>query len=139
MLTIRTHGACRQAIFRDGRYDPFRELDRPLDYACCAAVPGITNRETCARRTATGMKQETGTIITGFELPARAPSQARHDHGCDHHQCAEFDQEPVEEPRPGDAFDAQRQSVALRNEGACRGGQRHKADSFGRGDGGQCA
>ena len=26
---------------------------------------------------------------------------AGHDCGCDHHPCAEFDQEPVVEPRPG--------------------------------------
>ena len=66
----------RQAIFRDGRFDPFREPDRPPDYACCAAVPGITNRGTCARRIATGMKQETGTTITGSELPARSEARA---------------------------------------------------------------
>ena len=61
----------RQAIFRGGLYDPFREPDRPPDYACCVAVPGTTNRGTFALRIATGTRQGTETTTTGSVLPAR--------------------------------------------------------------------
>ena len=44
--------------------------------ACCAAVPGETNRGTCARRIATGMFQVTGSNLTGFELPGRLPHES---------------------------------------------------------------
>ena len=66
----------RHAIFRDGRYDPFREPERPPDYACSVAVPGTTNRGTCVRRIATGTKQGTETTTTGSVLPARLEAGA---------------------------------------------------------------
>ena len=56
----------RQAIFRDGWFDPSREPDRPPVAAFCAAVPGTTNRGTSDLRTATGTGQETATTTTGF-------------------------------------------------------------------------
>ena len=61
----------RQAIFRDGRFDPSRGPDRPPASACCAAVPGTTNRETSAPRTATGTRPATATTTTGSASPTR--------------------------------------------------------------------
>ena len=66
----------RQAIFRDGLYDPFREPDRPPDYACCVVAPGTTNRGTSARRIATGTGQGTGTTKSGSVSPARLEARA---------------------------------------------------------------
>ena len=62
----------RRAIFRDGSFDPSREPDHPPAGGFCGAVPGTTNRGTCAPRTATGTTPETGTTTTGSELPARS-------------------------------------------------------------------
>ena len=62
----------RRAIFRDGRFDPSRGPGRRPAGACCAAVPGTTNRGTSARRTATGTRPETATTTTGSASPARS-------------------------------------------------------------------
>ena len=59
----------RQAIFRNGMFDPFREPDHPPVHACCAAGPGTTNRGTYAPQIATGTQPRTVTTTTGFELP----------------------------------------------------------------------
>ena len=61
----------RQAIFRGGMFDPSREPDGPPVAACCAAVPGTTNRGTCAPRTATGIRPGTATTTTGSVWPVR--------------------------------------------------------------------
>ena len=74
----------RHAIFRGGMFDPVsatdfrdgpvcrkRKPDRPPVGASCAAVPGTTNRGTCARPTATGTIPTTGTTTTGSVWPAR--------------------------------------------------------------------
>ena len=66
----------RHAIFRDGCFDPCREPDRPPAGGYCGAVPGTTNRGTCAPRTATGTPPETGTTTTGSALPARSLARA---------------------------------------------------------------
>ena len=55
----------RQAIFRDGWFDPSRRPGPPPD-AFCEAVPGTTNRGTSAPRTATGTPPTTGTTTTVF-------------------------------------------------------------------------
>ena len=44
--------------------------------ACCAAVPGMSNRGSCARRTASGMGQVAGATLTDFELPGRLPLES---------------------------------------------------------------
>ena len=62
----------RHAIFRGGRFDPCREPDRPPADGFCGAVPGTTNRGTCALRTATGTPPGTGTTTTVSALPARS-------------------------------------------------------------------
>ena len=62
----------RQSIFRDGWFDPSREPGRPPVRACCAAVPGTTNRGTSGRPTATGTPPETATTTTASVLPARS-------------------------------------------------------------------
>ena len=66
----------RQSIFRDNRYDPSREPERPPDYACCVAVPGTTNRGTCALRIATGTRQGTETTTTDSGSPVRFEARA---------------------------------------------------------------
>ena len=70
----------RRAIFRDGWFDPSndrsRGLGRPPAGGSCAAVPGTTNRGTCARRTATGTTPETGTTTTASAWPARSDAGA---------------------------------------------------------------
>ena len=66
----------RQAIFRDGWFDPSRGPDRPPERGCCAAAPGTTHRGTSAPRTATGTPPETGTTTPGFELSARSMAGA---------------------------------------------------------------
>ena len=62
----------RQAIFRDGWFDPSRGPDRPPAGGFFAAVPGTTNRGTCGPRTATGTPPETGTTTTASVLPVRS-------------------------------------------------------------------
>ena len=68
----------RQSIFRDGWFDPSREPGRPPVRACCAAVPGTTNRGTSGRPTATGTPPETVTTTTTTDsvLPARSNAGA---------------------------------------------------------------
>ena len=66
----------RQAIFRVGWFDPSREPGRPPDPACCAAVPGTTNRGTSGPPTATGTPPGTGTTTTVSVLPARSVAGA---------------------------------------------------------------
>lgn len=66
----------RQAIFRDGWFDPSRGPDRPLAGGCFAAVPGTTNRGTCDPRTATGTLPETGTTTAASALPVRSAAGA---------------------------------------------------------------
>ena len=44
--------------------------------ACCAAVPGISNRGTCARRIAAGMRRATGSALADSELPGRLPHES---------------------------------------------------------------
>jgi len=59
------------ADFRDGRIGPKREPGRPpVASAFFAAVPGTTNRGTCAPPTATGTPPTTGTTTTDSALPA---------------------------------------------------------------------
>ena len=62
----------RQAIFRDGWFDPSRGPDRPPAGGFFAAVPGTTNRGTCGPRTATGTPPETVTTTTASVLPVRS-------------------------------------------------------------------
>ena len=62
----------RRSIFRNGRFDPCREHGRPPVRACCAAVPGTTNRGTSGPPTATGTPPRTGTTTTGSVSPARS-------------------------------------------------------------------
>jgi len=64
----------RQAVFRDGWFDPSRGPGRPPDAfgACCAAVLGTTNRGTFVPPTATGTPPETGTTTTASALPVRS-------------------------------------------------------------------
>ena len=66
----------RQAIFRDGWFDPSRGPDRPPAGGCFAAVPGTTNRGTCGPRTATGTPPETGTTTPGSALSVRSAAGA---------------------------------------------------------------
>ncbi len=66
----------RRAIFRDGWFDPSRGPGRPPANACCAAVPGTTNRGTCGPPTATGTTPGTGTTTTGSEWPVRSTARA---------------------------------------------------------------
>ncbi|MXX98656.1 MAG: hypothetical protein F4Y58_01940 [Gammaproteobacteria bacterium] len=66
----------RQAIFRDGLFDPSRDPDRPPECACCVAAPGTTTRGTYAPLIATGTTQGTATTTTGFVLPARLQAGA---------------------------------------------------------------
>jgi len=61
----------RQAIFRDGMFDPFREPDWP-PAACFVAAPGTTIRGTYAPRIATGIGRTTATTITVSESPVRS-------------------------------------------------------------------
>ena len=67
----------------------------------------------------------------------RGADHDRDDRRRDHHSCAQFDQEPGAEARPGDAPDEEGQAVVLRDEGARGRGQQDEADSHGGGDGGQ--
>jgi retron-type reverse transcriptase len=58
-------------LFRDGLSDPKRKPGRPpVASAFFAAVPGTTNRGTCAPPTATGTPPTTGTTTTDSALPA---------------------------------------------------------------------
>ena len=66
----------RQSIFRDGWFDPSRGPGRPPESACCAAVPGTTNRGTSGPPTATGTPPGTGTTTTVSVLPARSVAGA---------------------------------------------------------------
>ena len=62
----------------------------------------------------------------------------RHDRRCNDHSCAEFDEEPRAEARPGNAPDEERQPVVLRDEGTRGCGQQDEDDSLGGGYAGQC-
>ncbi len=66
----------RQAIFRDGWFDPSREPDRPPAGAYCAVVPGTTNRGTSGPRTVTGTLPETGTTTPGSVSSVRSAARA---------------------------------------------------------------
>ena len=61
----------RQAVFRDGWFEPSRGPDRPPAGGCFAAVPGTTNLRTSGPRTATGTPPGTETT-TGSALPVRS-------------------------------------------------------------------
>lgn len=61
----------RQAIFRGGMFDPFREPDCPPS-ACCVAVLGTTIRGTCAPQIATGTGRTTATTTTVSASPVRS-------------------------------------------------------------------
>ena len=71
----------RQAIFRGGRFDPSREPDCPPVAACCAVVPGTTNRGTFVPPTATGIQTETGTTTADSVLPVRSNAGIGHSTG----------------------------------------------------------
>ena len=66
----------RQAIFRDGLFDPSRDPDRPPEGACCVAAPGTTTRGTYAPLIATTTTQGTATTTTASVLPARLQAGA---------------------------------------------------------------
>ncbi len=59
------------------------------------------------------------------------------DRGRDDHSCAQLDQEPGTEARPGDAPDQEGQPVVLRDEGTRGRGQQDEAHSHGGGDAGE--
>jgi len=63
-------------------------------------------------------------VRAGAGAPTRAGTAHRHgnDGGCDDRARSEFDQEPGAEARSGDAPEAQREAVVLRDEGARGGG-----------------
>ena len=70
----------RRAIFRGGWFDSdacrSRGPGRLPVSACCAAVPGTTNRGTSAPPTATGTTLEIGTTTPGSVSPARSDARA---------------------------------------------------------------
>ncbi len=47
-------------------------------YACCVAVPGARNRETCVRRIAAGSEPGAGTASSGSVLPGRLHLESLH-------------------------------------------------------------
>jgi len=63
-------------VYLDGLDHFCKEPGRPPDPACCAAVPGTTNRGISGPPTATGTPPGTGTTTTVSVLPARSVAGA---------------------------------------------------------------